>query len=88
MANTRSAEKRHRQSVKRRLRNQAVNTRVKTAIKKVREAIAAKDPARAKTAFVEAERILHKAASKGVLHARNASRRVSRLAKQLAAFGK
>lgn len=85
MANTRSAEKRNRQAQKRRARNSAVRTTVKTAIKKAREAFASKDPAKAREAFVAAERTITKAASKGVLHARNASRHVSRLAKAMTA---
>ncbi|MDQ3265471.1 MAG: 30S ribosomal protein S20 [Myxococcota bacterium] len=85
MANTKSAEKRNRQAQKRRARNVAVRTTVKNAVKKAREAIATKDPAKAKEALVEASRTINKAASKGVLHAKNASRRISRLAKAVAA---
>jgi len=81
VANTKSAEKRNRQAQKRRARNTAVRTTVKNAVKKAREAIASKDPAKAKEALVEASRTINKAASKGVLHARAASRRISRLAK-------
>lgn len=81
MANTKSAEKRNRQAQKRRARNTAVRTTVKNAVKKVREAVAAKDPAKAKEALVEASRTINKAATKGVLHSKNASRRISRLAK-------
>jgi small subunit ribosomal protein S20 len=58
---------------------------MKTAIKKVREAAAAHDPAKAKEALVEAERALKKAATKGAIHSRNASRHVSRLSKVVAA---
>jgi small subunit ribosomal protein S20 len=83
LANTRSAEKRHRQSQKRRTRNTAVRTTVKSALKKAREAIAAKDPAKAQEAFRLAAKTINKAASKGVLHARNASRHIARLAKSL-----
>jgi small subunit ribosomal protein S20 len=84
MANTKSAEKRNRQSQKRRARNASVKTSVKSAIKKAREAIASKDPKKAKEALVLATRTIDKAASKGVLHAKNASRRISRLAKSAA----
>lgn len=88
MANTRSAQKRHRQSVKRNAHNSTVKSAVKTAIKRVRDAIAAKDPAKAKEAFRLAASELNRAASKGVLHARNASRRIARLASSLSAAGK
>ena len=84
MANTRSAEKRNRQAQQRRLRNTAVRTRVKTAVKRVRDAITAGDPAAAKAAFQKASRVLDSAASKGVVHRNSASRRISRLAKAVA----
>lgn len=80
MANTRSAQKRNRQSLKRRARNVSIRNSVKTAIKKAREAVAAGDPAKAKEAVRNATRMLNRAATRGVVHARNASRRVSRLA--------
>jgi small subunit ribosomal protein S20 len=88
VANTRSAEKRNRQSKKRHDRNVAVRTMVKTAVKKAREAIASKDPKKAEEAIRAATVTLSKAASKGVLHAKNASRRISRLARQVAPAGK
>ena len=84
MANTRSAQKRNRQALKRRARNTSIRTTVKGAVKKAREAILSKDPVKAREAIVAATRTINKAASKGVLHARNASRRISRLAKSLA----
>jgi len=80
VANTKSAQKRNRQALKRRARNQAVRTQVKSAVKKAREALASKDPARIQEALRAAARTLDKAASKGVLHPRNASRRIARLA--------
>ena len=88
MANTKPAEKRNRQAQKRRARNAAVRTAVKNAVKTAREAIASKDPAKAKGALADATRTLNTAASKGVLHARNASRRIARLAKAATAVGK
>ncbi|GMU60750.1 MAG: 30S ribosomal protein S20 [Myxococcaceae bacterium] len=84
MANTRSAEKRNRQAQKRNVRNTAVRSSVKTALKKAREAIATGDAAKAKDAVKAATRALDKAATKGVLHARNASRHVARLAQAAA----
>jgi small subunit ribosomal protein S20 len=79
LANTHSAEKRHRQSLKRNARNTAVKSEVKTAIKKAREAISSGDAVKAKDALKAATSLLNKAASKGVLHVRNAQRRVARL---------
>jgi small subunit ribosomal protein S20 len=85
LANTRSAEKRNRQAQKRRLRNVQVRTGVKGAVKKVREAIAHGDLAAARQALHQAERAIDKASSKGVLHRRAASRKISRLAHALTA---
>lgn len=88
MANTKSAEKRNRQAQRRRARNVGVRTQVRTAIKKAREAIASKDPAKAKEAVRLATQALDRARSKGVLHAKNASRRIARLTHQLRAGAK
>lgn len=80
MANTHSAVKRNLQSLKRNARNSAVKSTVKTALKKAREAIAkGGDQAQVKAAVVAATVAFDKAASKGVLHKRNASRHVARL---------
>jgi small subunit ribosomal protein S20 len=84
VANTRSAQKRNRQSLKRRARNLSIRNAVKTAVKKAREAVASKAP-NAKDAVNNAKRMLDRAATRGVLHARNASRRVARLAASLTA---
>ena len=80
MANTRSAQKRARQTVKRSARNSTVRTSLKGAIKKAREAVATGDKAKAEAAFREATSMIDRARSKGIIHARNASRRVARLA--------
>lgn len=85
MANTSSADKRNRQSLKRKARNSAVKTKVRTALKKAREALASGDTSKAKDAVKAATRELDRAATRGVLHARNASRHVARLAKASAA---
>ena len=84
MANTRSAEKRNRQTQKRRARNQGVRTRVKTAVKKVRESLERGEVAAAQEAFKTAARAIDKASSKGVVHRNTASRKISRLAKAVA----
>jgi small subunit ribosomal protein S20 len=84
LANTASAEKRNRQAQKRRARNVQVRTGVKSAVKKVRDAVARSDGAGAKDALHAAEKTIGKAASKGVLHRNAASRKISRLAKAAA----
>ncbi len=82
MANTRSAEKMIRVAERRRLRNRTVKSAVKTFIRKAERGIvaAAEDT---QALVVQAISKLDKAASKGVLHPRNAARRKSRLMKKL-----
>ncbi len=79
MANHRSAIKRHKQSEKRRLRNQAIKSSIKTATKKVREAIKRGNAEEVRALLRDATVLLDKAVTKGVLHRNNASRRISRL---------
>jgi len=87
MANHPSAEKRHRQSVKRAARNQAVRSHVRTEVKKLRATVASSDTATAKEQLPGVASVLDKAVGKGVLHKNNAARRISRLAKQVAKLG-
>ncbi|QRO01115.1 30S ribosomal protein S20 [Archangium violaceum] len=81
MANTKSAEKRNRQAQKRRARNINIRTTVKDAVKSLRETLTTKDAGKTADALKAATRTINKAASKGVVHKRAASRRISRLAK-------
>ena len=81
MANHKSAIKRHKQSLRNAARNRTVRTRMKNVIKDVRAAIQQQDSEAAKTALVKATSIMDKAATKGVVHWKNAARKVSRLAK-------
>ena len=83
MAN-RSAEKRERQNVKRRMHNRMINSSVRTQIKKFDAAVQAKDKDAAKTAMDLSFKLLDSAASKGVLHKNTASRKKSRLYKAFA----
>ena len=80
MANIKSAKKRILTSAKRAAANKAVKSSVKTAIKKVHKAVEAGDKEAAVAALTAAEATIDKAASKGVHHKNNASRKVSRLA--------
>ncbi|MCC7369807.1 MAG: 30S ribosomal protein S20 [Chloroflexi bacterium] len=82
MANTKSAEKMIRVAEKKRLRNRAVKSAVKTFIRKAERSIVATAD-EAQSLVVLAISRLDKAASKGVLHKRNAARRKSRLMKKL-----
>ncbi|MGO1398686.1 MAG: 30S ribosomal protein S20 [Brevibacterium yomogidense] len=86
MANIKSQIKRNLTNEKARLRNREVRSEVKTAIRAVREQIAAGDTASAQTALQNASRKLDKAVSKGVLHKNNAANRKSNLAKKVNAL--
>jgi small subunit ribosomal protein S20 len=88
MANTKSAEKRHRQNVKQRERNRAHRSRLRTAIKDLRTAVASGDAARANEILPVTLGIIDKIAQKKVIHANTASRYKSRLAKRVDALGK
>jgi small subunit ribosomal protein S20 len=84
VANTRSAEKQYRQSVRRRARNMHVKTNLRTQVRKVREAFTAGDGEKTKAELKNAIRTISKAASKGVIHKGQASRRIARLQKAAA----
>jgi small subunit ribosomal protein S20 len=81
MANHPSAAKRHRQAVQRAQRNLAARSRVRSAVKKVRTAAETGSTEATQAELKAAVRILAKAASKGIVHRNNASRRISRLAR-------
>lgn len=81
MANTRSAEKQNRQAIRHRARNQSITSALRTQVRKFREALTAGDAARTKVELTAAVRAISKAASKGVIHKAQASRRISRLSK-------
>lgn len=88
MPHSLSAMKRLKQNEKRRMRNRFYKTRVKNVIKKVRIAIANNSLEDAKKAMNEAIPVISKAASKGVIHHRNAARKHSRLTRQINALEK
>ena len=81
MANHKSAIKRHNQSVRRRERNQAVRSSVRTLVKKVRAAIDSRDPEAIERKIREVNRMLDKAVTKGVLKRNTASRKLARLSR-------
>ncbi|MDR2380762.1 MAG: 30S ribosomal protein S20 [Bifidobacteriaceae bacterium] len=86
MANIKSQIKRIRTNEKRRLRNKAVKSELKTYVRRTREAIAAGQKEVAETALRDAARKLDKAVSKGVIHKNQAANRKSALAKQVQAL--
>jgi small subunit ribosomal protein S20 len=79
VANVASAEKRNRQRLKRRARNLYHLTTLRTYVKRVRAAIEAKDGGKAKDALQAAVRVIDKAAQRGVIDKKSASRKISRL---------
>jgi small subunit ribosomal protein S20 len=81
LANIKSAKKRILVNNKRAERNKAIKSKVKTAIKKVNAAVDSKDIEAAEAALKNATIEIDKAATKGVYHKKNASRKVSRLSK-------
>ncbi|MGH7841187.1 MAG: 30S ribosomal protein S20 [Candidatus Binataceae bacterium] len=78
-----SAEKRHRQSVKRQARNRVIKTRVRTAAKSAADAIAGSDREAAQLALRSAASLLQKAVSKGAIKRNTAARKIARLSRRL-----
>ncbi|WP_328317439.1 30S ribosomal protein S20 [Streptomyces sp. NBC_00388] len=84
MANIKSQIKRNKTNEKARLRNKAVKSSLKTAIRKSREAAAAGDVEKAAAAARLASQQLDKAVSKGVIHKNSAANKKSAIAKRVA----
>ena len=83
MANHKSALKRARQNEVRRVRNKSYKTSTKKAIKEVRAAVANGSAEEARERLTKAVSIIQKTVSKGVIHKNQASRKISRLARQV-----
>jgi len=88
MANTKSAKKATRQIARRTIVNKARRSRVRSAIRKVEEAIAAGDQSQALAAMATAEPAIIRAAQKNIVHRNAARRKVSRLALRIAKLAK
>lgn len=84
MANIKSQIKRNTTNEKRRLRNKAVKSELKTAVRSFRELAAGDDPEKTLAALRSASRKLDKAVSKGVIHKNQAANRKSAMAGQAA----
>ena len=80
MANIKSAKKRILVTATKTAKNKSIKSEVKTSIKKVESAVAAKDHAAAVEALKNATSVIEAAGSKGVYHKNNVARKVSRLA--------
>ena len=83
MASHESALKAHRQNVRRREHNRQLRTRLRSALRDIRAAIDAGDPAKAKDALRETISLVDKMAGKGVSHRNTAARYKSRLASRV-----
>ena len=79
MAQHKSAKKRAITSMKRRDRNRSYLSAVRTAVKNFKQAAESEKKEELDKLFQNAQALLHKAASKGILHKNNASRKVARL---------
>ena len=81
MVKSKSAAKRHRQSLKKRIRNRHIRSTVKTAVKEVRAVVAEGAAANAVETLSKAVSTIARAGSKGVLHKKTVARKVARLSK-------
>lgn len=79
MANSAQARKRARQAVKQRARNMSLRSEMRTAIKRIRKAIAAGDKAAAQQEFQQSVGTIDRIADKGIVHKNKAARDKSRL---------
>ena len=88
MPNIKSQKKRVITAQKENEINTSKRSRVRNAVKKYEAAIAAKDVATAEKLQVETVSLIDRAKSEGLYHANTASRKISRLSKQLDALKK
>jgi small subunit ribosomal protein S20 len=79
LANIKSAEKRARQAVRRRAHNVTLRSKMRSAIKKARAAIATGEKAGAQAAFKAAVPVIDSMVNKGIIHRNTAARHKSRL---------
>jgi small subunit ribosomal protein S20 len=86
MATHVSAEKRIRQTARRTAVNRSRLSRIRTFVKKVETAIAARDKEAARAAFAAAQPELQSGAQKGVIHRNTVARKLSRLSARIKAL--
>lgn len=86
MANTAQARKRARQAESTRQRNASQKSALRTAVKKVKKAIATGDKAAATTQLRESQAVIDRIADKRIVHKNVASRTKSRLAQAIKAL--
>jgi small subunit ribosomal protein S20 len=88
MANTKSARKAARRIARRTQINRRRRARLRSAVRKVEEAIAAGDRTAALAAIAQAEPVVIRAAQKKIVHRNAARRKISRLAHRIGKLGK
>lgn len=86
MANTVQARKRARQNDKQRAHNASLRSTLRTAVKRVRQAIEAGDKAAAQNVFQQSVSVIDRIADKNIIHKNKASRHKSRLSAQIKAL--
>ena len=86
MANTKSAEKKARQALKHRDRNRAHASKMRTAVKQLRAAVASGDKAKAEKLLPSTLAVVDSTANKKVVHRNAAARTKSRLSKAVASI--
>lgn len=86
MAHHESAKKRIRQNEKKRIRNRHVRTTMRSAMKKFEQTLQAGNPEELKVLVDKTISIVHKAASKGVIHKNKAARHVSKIRRKATSF--
>jgi len=86
MPNTKSAERRMRNSERKRVQNRSTKSRLKSLERAYETAVSSGKKDEATTAFRKLSSAYDKAAKSGTVHASKASRKKSRLAQRLAAI--
>ena len=86
MPSHKSAEKRVRRTARRTAINKSRRSEIRSAMRKVEEALASGDKGAAADAFKAAEPVIMRGVSKGVIHKNTGSRKISRLAARLKAL--
>lgn len=86
MANTAQARKRARQNDKQRAHNASLRSTLRTAVKRVRQAISVGDKAGAQTVFQQSVAVIDRIADKKIIHKNKAARHKSRLSAQIKAI--
>jgi small subunit ribosomal protein S20 len=84
MANIQSSAKKNRQRIRHEARNATQKSAMRTAVKKLRAAIAAKDAKQTGALLKEATKLIARLGGRGVIKRRTASREISRLTRSVA----